>query len=268
MDLFLGSQFLGGQRLSSNESSEFFLAVDRENGQRRAVKIACASQCGARRLENEIYILQRIQHPNLVKLLRVYVENMFWYVVLEYVDGRNLCDDVVACGPCSEAQFLAIGHQLHCALDYLHACRLAHRDIKPDNVILEGDSRLTASVKLCDFGWTTRASLCSGCVTLCGTPDYMAPEIFSVKRGNVCQYGYAVDWWSFGVLMYVCFFVHFPFTEENLEEDISSARYEITPEEDELLSDRAGHILSHMLSTNPQTRYLQGRTLLFSWENK
>ena len=56
MDLFLGSQFLGGQRLSSNESSEIFLAVDRENGQRRAVKIACASQCGARRLENEIYI--------------------------------------------------------------------------------------------------------------------------------------------------------------------------------------------------------------------
>jgi len=129
-----------------------------------------------------------------------------YVAVLEYCAGGSLqrllqkggaCDRPHALG-LGEDRSRAIAHQICAALGHMHDLGIAHRDVKPENVLFVRPD--LAQVKLCDFGF---AVACGGrrLKTVCGTPQYMAPEIEATGT-RAPYHGWAADMWSYGAMVY------------------------------------------------------------------
>ena len=106
--------------------------------------------------------------------------------------------------------------------------RVAHRDVKPENMLLTTRDRSIAVPKLCDFGLARTTLNPNACLTVCGTAMYLAPEIVVIARGHSCLamtgYDYRVDMWSLGVTLCVLLWAAEPFSTEHLFDDILAGR--------------------------------------------
>jgi polo-like kinase 1 len=135
--------------------------------------------------------------------------------------------------------------QLLEALKYLHKHKIVHRDLKLDNFFL-GEN---LDIKIGDFGLAAEVSHRPR-KTICGTPNYIAPEIMESKNG----YSYEVDVWSLGVTVYLLLYGHYPFENsdsKSITSRINAKTYLINPS----LSDMAKNFISRMLQTKPQDRW-------------
>ncbi|XP_064526478.1 serine/threonine-protein kinase PAK 3-like isoform X2 [Pseudopipra pipra] len=139
---------------------------------------------------NEVTVLKRMRHPNIIRYIDSYVFNEELWLVMEYVEGCTLAA-VVSKQALEEEMIASISQECLKALDFLHSNRVIHRDIKSDNILLGMDG----SVKLIGFGscvWLLRAQRKQTSVH--GTPFYMAPEML---RGD--RYDAKVDIWALGI---------------------------------------------------------------------
>ncbi|BES95358.1 unnamed protein product [Nesidiocoris tenuis] len=140
---------------------------------------------------NEKQILQAIQFPFCVYLEYFFQDNSYLYYVLPLILGGEMFTHLRKFGKFDENHTKFYAAQVLLALEYLHHLDLVYRDLKPENLLLDH----MGYVKVTDFGF---CKLIKGrTYTLCGTPEYLAPEIILSKG-----YGKSVDWWSFGVLIY------------------------------------------------------------------
>ena len=165
------------------------------------------------RLLREVRIMQRLHHPNIVRLHEVqeYDERLFF--VMEYAPGRELFESILDRGRFSEDDARPIMAQILSAVTYLHDLNIVHRDIKPENILLltnEGPPR----IKLIDFGLSKIVGGAEQATTFVGTPQYYAPEVDPTLRstvsGNIQPYGVAADCWSVGAVLYVMLAGRFP----------------------------------------------------------
>lgn len=150
-----------------------------------------------------IYGLIQLEHPNIIEVYEVFDNPDYFYIVMEYMEGGELCsnDNVYRYG--SESQIAEIVKILTDALDYCHSQNIVHRDIKvhvslwqPENILWSTKDG-EAILKIADFGFA-KISNDSLMTTACGTPMFIAPEILNGE-----PYTKAVDYWSLGVILYI-----------------------------------------------------------------
>ncbi|KAI5474528.1 cAMP-dependent protein kinase catalytic subunit [Pseudohyphozyma bogoriensis] len=153
---------------------------------------------------SEREMLERVRHPFLVNLWGTFKDSKNLYMVMDFVAGGELFSLLRKSQrfPDPVAKFFAA--EVALALDYLHSIDIIYRDLKPENILLGADGH----VKITDFGFAKHVPDITW--TLCGTPDYLAPEIVQ-SRG----YNKSVDWYALGVLMFEMLAGYPPFFTED-----------------------------------------------------
>ncbi|KAF9297992.1 camp-dependent protein kinase catalytic subunit [Mortierella antarctica] len=141
---------------------------------------------------NEKMILERVEHPFVINLWGTFQDTRNLYMVMDYVVGGELFSVLRKSQRFPEHVARFYTCEVLLALEYLHSHAVIYRDLKPENLLLDS----MGHIKITDFGFAKHVPQ-NMTWTLCGTPDYLAPEIIQSKG-----YGKAVDWWSMGVLMF------------------------------------------------------------------
>ncbi|XP_048852713.1 MAP/microtubule affinity-regulating kinase 3-like isoform X9 [Brienomyrus brachyistius] len=182
-------------------------------GREVAIKIIDKTQLNPTSLQKlfrEVRIMKILNHPNIVKLFEVIETEKTLYLVMEYASGGEVFDYLVAHGRLKEKEARAKFRQIVSAVQYCHQKHIVHRDLKAENLLLDGDM----NIKIADFGFSNEFTLGSKLDTFCGSPPYAAPELFQGKKYD----GPEVDVWSLGVILYTLVSGSLPFDGQNLKE--------------------------------------------------
>ncbi|XP_042050392.1 serine/threonine-protein kinase Aurora-3-like [Salvia splendens] len=155
-------------------------------------------------LRREMEIQTALRHPNVLRLHGWFHDDERIFLILEYAHGGELYRELRKLGHLSETQAATYIHSLTKALAYCHDKHVIHRDIKPENLLLDHEGR----VKIADFGWSVQSR--SKRHTMCGTLDYLAPEMVEKKAHD-----YSVDNWTLGILCYEFLYGVPPFEAES-----------------------------------------------------
>lgn len=200
------------------------LVKHKVSGNYYALKMLSKSLCIRTKQSEHIIaernILTEIKHPFVVNLFATFQDDVTLYFVLEFVIGGEFFTHLrkVSLFPNDTAQFYAASVVL--VFEHLHSHNILYRDLKPENLLLDDSGYL----KLCDFGFAKHVQPASWTWTLCGTPEYLAPEII-LNKGH----GKAVDWWALGILLYEMLVGYPPFFSEDrmvLYQNILAGRIE------------------------------------------
>ncbi|KAJ7298957.1 hypothetical protein O6H91_Y348800 [Diphasiastrum complanatum] len=136
-------------------------------------------------------ILQKIDFPFIVNLFGYCQDDKCVHLIMEYVCGGEFFTHLRHKGRFDEETSRFYAAQVLLAFEYIHSMDIIYRDLKPENLLLDDKG----NIKIADFGFAKKIDRRT--YTLCGTPDYLAPEII-LNKGH----GKPVDWWAFGVLIY------------------------------------------------------------------
>ncbi|XP_033162672.1 serine/threonine-protein kinase 32A isoform X3 [Drosophila mauritiana] len=174
----------------------------RDSGILYAMKYVSRSACEMRGalggVIKEVELLSSLEHPFLVNLWFSFQDEEDLFMVCDLLTGGDLRYHLQNRVEFSEQSVALLVCELGSALEYLQAHRVVHRDIKPDNILLDdaGHAHLT------DFNIATRLQKNALACSMSGTKPYMAPEVFLCALDEVAGYSYPVDWWSLGVVAY------------------------------------------------------------------
>ena len=139
---------------------------------------------------NEKRIMAETDHPFCIRLIAAYKDRTHLYMVLEICQGGELFSLLQKERKLDEPASAFYGASVMLAFEYLHNRNIIYRDLKPENLLLDGKGYL----KVVDFGFAKLIK--DRTWTLCGTPEYLAPEIIRSKG-----HGKGVDWWALGILL-------------------------------------------------------------------
>lgn len=204
-------------------------------------------------------VLAQLHHPLLCNMQYAFQDALNLYMVLDVMSGGDLRYYLRRYTLSEEAIKVIIG-EIACAIEYVHEKSLIHRDVKPDNILL--DER--GHAHLCDFNAAVRITaeqpLLSG---ISGTFNYLAPEEhYKRNHGKHLpwweqgQYGEQVDWWALGVVMYECLYGKVPFRAKSQDEMVTLMRAgpRFPPTENPPVSSKAIMAIKPFLMTRPDMR--------------
>jgi novel protein kinase C delta type len=196
-------------------------------------------------IERRVLILSS-ECPFLCPMFCSFQTNEYLFFIMAYLNGGDLMYHIQQVKRFDENRTRFYACEIICALQFLHSKNVIYRDLKLDNILLDSDGH----VHLADFGMCkTEVNRENGMAsTFCGTPDYIAPEII---KGQL--YNEAVDFWSFGVLMYEMLVGQSPFHGEG-EDELFDAILNERPYFPKSLGKEAAKCLSALFDRNPNTR--------------
>ncbi|XP_041116231.1 serine/threonine-protein kinase DCLK1a isoform X4 [Polyodon spathula] len=241
--------------------------VERSTGREYALKIINKSKCRGKEhmIQNEVSILRRVKHPNIVLLIEEMDTYTELYLVMELVKGGDLFDAITSTNKYTERDASGMLYNLVSAIKYLHSLNIVHRDIKPENLLVYEHQDGSKSLKLGDFGLATLVD--GPLYTVCGTPTYVAPEIIA-ETG----YGLKVDLWAAGVISYIllCGFPPFRGSSEDQEvlfDQILMGQLDFPSPYWDHISDSAKELITLMLQVEVDQRYSALQVLDHPWVN-
>jgi len=155
-------------------------------------------------VKTEKKILEEIDHPYIVNLTGAFQDDKNLYLLLEYVIGGEFFSHLRKAGRFPNDTSVFYSGQVALVFEHLHGLTILYRDLKPENLLLDKNGHC----KVTDFGFAKKVDYRTW--TLCGTPEYLAPEII-LSKGH----GKAGDWWALGILMYEMLAGYPPFYDED-----------------------------------------------------
>uniref|UniRef100_A0A8C4RE69 Serine/threonine-protein kinase DCLK1 n=1 Tax=Erpetoichthys calabaricus TaxID=27687 RepID=A0A8C4RE69_ERPCA len=241
--------------------------VERSTGREYALKIINKSKCRGKEhmIQNEVSILRRVKHPNIVLLIEEMDTYNELYLVMELVKGGDLFDAITSTNKYTERDASGMLYNLASAIKYLHSLNIVHRDIKPENLLVYEHQDGSKSLKLGDFGLATLVD--GPLYTVCGTPTYVAPEIIA-ETG----YGLKVDIWAAGVITYILLCGFPPFRgssddQEVLFDQILMGQLDFPSPYWDNISDSAKELITMMLQVEVDQRFSALQVLEHPWVN-
>lgn len=214
-----------------------------------AIKIVDKAKLGANTLNmvyREIDVMKLLCHPHIVRLYQVMETKKKLYLVMEYANGGTIFDHLAARGRLDEEEARKKFKQILSAVAYCHACRIVHRDVKAENLLL--DSNFNA--KLADFNLCDNFKPGDLLTTFCGTPSYCAPEVLMRQKYD----GHKADIWSLGVVLYALVIGTLPFEGDSLadivDENMQSRKLQIPF----FISFECEDLIKRMLTADPSKR--------------
>ena len=208
-----------------------------------------------RKIKTEIEVLSKLRNPFCTQIYDYFETDTHILIVMEYICG-DLLGFMRKRSKITESTAKIIFKQIIKGLQYIHKKKIVHRDIKLDNVLID----LTNTVKICDFGVSRILQPGDTMYEHCGTPAYIAPEIFK----NEGYEGYSCDIWSAGVTLYYMLAGVQPFKGgkiEELKEIIMKGEYEQIKD----ISNEANDLINKMLKLNPKERITIEEILKHPW---
>ncbi|NP_001177403.2 death-associated protein kinase 3 isoform a [Mus musculus] len=214
-------------------------------------------------IEREVSILREIRHPNIITLHDVFENKTDVVLILELVSGGELFDFLAEKESLTEDEATQFLKQILDGVHYLHSKRIAHFDLKPENIMLLDKHAASPRIKLIDFGIAHRIEAGSEFKNIFGTPEFVAPEIVNYE-----PLGLEADMWSIGVITYILLSGASPFLGETKQEtltNISAVNYDFDEEYFSSTSELAKDFIRRLLVKDPKRRMTIAQSLEHSW---
>ncbi|KAI9847404.1 MAG: hypothetical protein M1837_002593 [Sclerophora amabilis] len=267
-------------KIATYSNGEVFAA--KELDKRKFIKNGILDQ----KLDNEMQIMKRLRHRNIVQYIDYFEEAQYMYIIMEYVPGGDLGRIINQRGFVEESTVKPLARQVFNALQYLHSCKITHRDIKPDNILIVSEDPI--EVKLSDFGLSKVIDDQDTFLrTFCGTLLYCAPEVFARypefisgrpmkrRRGDrrttkPHTYSQACDIWSFAAVLFMALSGTAPFMVETGDRDlmlekIMTTKLDVTPLLTHGVSQEAITFIQKLLNPRPELRPMEEECLNDAW---
>ncbi|GMS96817.1 hypothetical protein PENTCL1PPCAC_18992, partial [Pristionchus entomophagus] len=236
------------RKLGSGTYGKVSLAYDHKFDREVAVKLikksAIENKADLVRIRREIRIMSALNHPNIIQIFEVFENKDKIILVMEYANGGELYDYVSKYGSLQEQEARRIFRQITSAVLYCHKHKVAHRDLKLENILLDSNNH----AKIADFGLSNYFSDKTLLNTFCGSPLYASPEII-----NGTPYrGPEVDCWSLGILLYTLVYGSMPFDGRDFNRMVRQIKKGAYYEPD--TPSTASMLIRNMLRVNPERR--------------
>uniref|UniRef100_A0A673KW08 non-specific serine/threonine protein kinase n=1 Tax=Sinocyclocheilus rhinocerous TaxID=307959 RepID=A0A673KW08_9TELE len=224
-----------------------------------AIKIIDKTQLDAVNLEKiyrEVQIMKMLDHPHIIKLYQVMETKNMLYLVTEYAKNGEIFDYLAKHGRLSEPEARRKFWQILSAVEYCHNLNIVHRDLKAENLLLDGHM----NIKIADFGFGNFFQPGKPLATWCGSPPYAAPEVFEGQQYE----GPQLDIWSMGVVLYVLVCGALPFDGPSLpilRQRVLEGRFRIPY----FMTEDCEHLIRRMLVLDPSKRLSIGQIKEHKW---
>ncbi|XP_034288899.1 aurora kinase C-like [Pantherophis guttatus] len=236
-----------GKPLGKGRFGAVYLAREKKTHFILALKVMFKSVLEKAQLEHqlrrEIEILSHLRHPNILRMYNYFHDRTRIFLMLEYAPGGELYKELQKNQRFDDNRTATYIEEISDALMYCHARKVIHRDIKPENLLLG----LRGELKLADFGWSVHTPSLRR-TTLCGTPDYLAPEMIEGSPHDE-----NVDVWCVGILCYECLAGFAPFEAPTRMETfrrIKEVNFKFPP----WISEGAKDLIAKVLNRTPSLR--------------
>uniref|UniRef100_A0A8R1HSC4 Aurora kinase n=1 Tax=Caenorhabditis japonica TaxID=281687 RepID=A0A8R1HSC4_CAEJA len=247
-----------GRPLGKGKFGSVYLARTKEGHFHAAIKVLFKSQLISggveHQLEREIEIQSHLHHPNIIRLYTYFWDAKKIYLVLEYAPGGEMYKQLTIKEKFSEPIAAKYMYEIADALSYCHRKNVIHRDIKPENLLIGANGEL----KIGDFGWSVHAPS-NKRQTMCGTMDYLPPEMVSGQAHSA-----AVDLWAIGVLCFE-FLVGKPPFERQHQAETYAAIKEAKFTYPEYVKRGPRDLIGKLLQVDPKKRLSLDGVMNHSW---
>lgn len=219
---------------------------------------------GREAFEAELSVLRRLNNQNVIKLIEVFESNHKVYMIMELATGGSLLDRLEARGYLPEEDARDVVKMVLNGVQYLHVLGITHRDLKPDNLLYYHPGK-ESRIMITDFSLaSTRRAIGNPYMhTVCGTPQYIAPEIVSRK-----PYTCAVDMWAVGIITYITLCGIFPFDADHDAQIFKLILRGKVPMTDPIwcdVSEESKSFIIQLLHTDPTVRLNARQALHHAW---
>jgi serine/threonine protein kinase len=259
-----------GELLGTGVSGVVYQCTNRTTNEKFAVKVIdkrkIGNNGGASSLDDvlkEAEMLRSLRHSNIIHLEDIFENESNIFLIMELSLGGDLFDRLFSKKYYKEDEARKVMKQILDAIAFLHSNNVAHRDLKPENILLlSRDSDV--DVKITDFGLAKKLGENGKLKTICGTPQYFAPEVLQRKNFELGSgfYSLEADMWSLGVMLYVLLCGQYPF---NSNTNITQGQYKFESPIWNNVSTEAKTLISQLLVVEASQRLTAKQALNSPW---